>query len=110
MPPLPSLQRRPRAERDTGGARVEPYQPTVKEALMNRFAFVFAGALALHAASVIAAQRTFVASGGRDANPCAQPCRSFSHAMFYTDPTRAKSSCSTRPVTAPVTISKSISI
>lgn len=53
---------------------------------MNRFAFVFAGALALHAASVIAAQRTFVASGGRDANPCAQPCRSFSHAMFYTDP------------------------
>jgi hypothetical protein len=46
-----------------------------------------AAALALVAFGAAAAQRTFVASFGSDANTCsiAQPCRTFTKAKFFTD-------------------------
>jgi hypothetical protein len=61
----------------------------IGEASMNPlFVTAAVGALALHAIGVGAAQRTFFASGGNDANACsfALPCRSFAAAILHTDP------------------------
>jgi len=53
---------------------------------MNRFQVVLAATCVLQGTLAEAAQRTFVASYGNDANPCsiAQPCRGFAAALAVT--------------------------
>lgn len=54
---------------------------------MHRALLVAAAAVSLAATPALAAQRTFVASNGNDANPCSitQPCRAFAAAILLTD-------------------------
>ncbi len=57
-----------------------------KRSILTQLALTAVLAGGVHSAAMAAAQRTFVASNGSDANPCTlvNPCRSFGHAIGQT--------------------------